>query len=158
MAIYIKFGDEIKGEASDDKHEDFCDILSADFSVDQPVSAMGTGGRSSGRSSPSPCSIQMVSDKAYPEIYHHCAMGKHIVGDVVLHQVQNSGEDKIVYDEVIFTECMISSCNLSVSGEDKPYVNLAFVYDSIELIHTPAKDAGDAAAKATKAFNFKDNA
>jgi len=158
MAIYIKLGDEIKGEATDDKHADYCDANSFGFGVIQPVSAIGTGGRASGRSTPTDCTIQMVSDKAYPDIYHHCATGKHIVGNVELHQVQDSGAEKIVYEKIIFTECMFSSCQLDASGSEKPYLSISFVYDTIEITHTPAKDDGSADTPVTKAFDYKANA
>ena len=157
MAMYLKLGDEIKGEASDDAHKDFCDIHSLAVGVDQPVSAIGTGGRASGRSVGSPVSVSMTADKAYPDIYHHCATGKHIVGDVIFHQVQDS-ESKIVYEEIKFKECMISSCQLNSSGSEKPYVSISFVYDEIEINHTPVKDDGSEGTKVTKKFNYKSNA
>lgn len=156
MAIYIKFGDEIKGEASDSEHKDFCDVQSVDFGVSQPVSAMGTGGRSSGRSEASPCTVTMVADKAYPDLYHHCATGKHIVGKVEMHQVQDTGE-KVVYEKVLFTECMISTCQLSTSGSERPYVTLTFVYDEIDITHTPVSDKGEAGTAVNKKFNYKEN-
>ena len=77
---------------------------------------------------------------------------------MVVHQVQDSGDEKIVYEEITFTECMISSCHLSASGSEKPYLNITFVYDSIKLAHTPSKDDGSPDTAVKKEFNYKTNA
>ena len=72
--------DGIPGESTDDKHKDWIEILSFEFSMVQPSSATDSsaGGGTTERVDVEDIDVIKHLDKASPKLYELCCSGKHI--------------------------------------------------------------------------------
>jgi len=117
---FIKI-DGIPGECTDDKHKDWIEISSFDWSMDQPASATAStaGGSSAERVNISPITFTHAFDKASPKLYEACCKGTHIK-EVTVHLIR-AGGNKMLYGEVILKQVLVSAVGTSgAAGSDFP--------------------------------------
>src|SRR5271170_4761406 len=72
--------DGVKGEALDDKHKDWIQVLGFEHEMVQPISATksSAGGASTGRAHHGDFSITKYLDAASPKLYEALSNGKHL--------------------------------------------------------------------------------
>jgi type VI secretion system secreted protein Hcp len=117
---FIKI-DGIPGECTDDKHKDWIEITSFDWSLAQPASATASnaGGSTAERVNIAPIQFTHLFDKASPKLYEACCKGTHIK-DATIH-LNRAGGDKMLYGEITLTQVLVSSVGVSGShGGDFP--------------------------------------
>jgi len=107
---YIKI-DGIPGEALDDKHKDWIEVLGYQYGATQATSATASssGGASSERVNLSDFTIRKYVDKASAKVFEACCKGQHIK-EVVLN-VNRAGGDKVTYLTITLEEVVVSSVN-----------------------------------------------
>lgn len=107
---YLKI-DGIPGEALDDKHKDWIEVLDYQYGATQATSATASssGGGSSERVNLSDLTIRKYVDKASAKAFESCCKGQHIK-EVVLN-INRAGGDKMTYLTITLEEVIISAVN-----------------------------------------------
>jgi type VI secretion system secreted protein Hcp len=133
--------DGIPGEALDDKHKDWIEILSYSHIMDQPTSntRSSAGGAATGRTVHGDFVIEKYLDKASPKLYEAVSNGKHIKKMKL--EVCRAGGGQLKYFEVTLEEVLISNITLEKprDGETVPYERVSLNYGKIEWIYTQQK-------------------
>jgi type VI secretion system secreted protein Hcp len=143
--------DGVPGEATDDKHKDWIELLSYDHSMMQPVSTTrsSAGGASTGRAQHGDFMISKYVDKASPKLYEAISTGKHF-GKAKI-EVCRAGGGQVKFLEITLEEIMISSVALSgtggngatgtvqAPGHDLPVEHVGLNYGKIEWTYTQQK-------------------
>jgi type VI secretion system secreted protein Hcp len=151
----------IPGESNDDKHKEWIEVLSYNFSVSQRSSgtASSAGGASAERANFSDFSIVKVLDKASPKLFEACATGKHI--PAVTLEICRAGGDKLKYMEYKLSNVIISLNRPGGSahaGETLPVEEIAFNYGKIELAYTQQnRSDGSGAGQVAAGWNLETN-
>lgn len=119
---YLKI-DGIPGEALDDQHKEWIEVLGYQYGATQATSATASssGGGSSERANLSDLTIRKHVDKSSAKAFESCCKGQHIK-EVILH-VNRAGGEKVTYLTITLEEVIISSVNflgnLPLTGEAK---------------------------------------
>lgn len=136
--------DGVPGEATDDKHKDWIELLSYDHSMMQPVSSTrsSAGGAATGRTQHGDFSITKFVDKASPKLYEAVSNGKHFSKAKI--EVCRAGGGQVKFLEITLEEVMISNVSLSSHGQSKkgdelPVENVHLNYGKIEWVYTQQK-------------------
>ncbi len=149
--------DPIKGESTDDKHKEWIEVIGFSHGLAQPVSGpSGTGGRAASRADFYPLTITKLADISSPDLYQHCALGKHIA-KLKLEACQETGE-KIPFVEIELEDVMVSGVSSSGGGSDRPTESVTFVYDKITWKNTAIKNTGEKDKDLEKKWNLQTNA
>lgn len=146
----------IKGEATDDAHKDWIQILAFNHGLAQPVSgSSGTGGRAKARANFKDFTITKFVDKSSIDLNIYCAKGEHIK-KLVLEVCQETGS-KVCYYKCELENVMVASVSIDSSGE-KPQETVTFAFDIISWTYTAVKNDGSAGDKAgPKKWNLETN-
>jgi type VI secretion system secreted protein Hcp len=135
--------DGIPGESTDDKHNDWIEVLSYGVGIQQPASAAAgsSGGATAERANFQDFSITKALDKASPKLALACADGTHI--KQITLELCRAGGDKVKYMDYKLTNCIISSYHDggSSGGENLPVETVTFNYGKIEWTYTQQKRA-----------------
>lgn len=136
--------DGVPGEATDDKHKDWIELLSYDHSMMQPVSSTrsSAGGAATGRTQHGDFSITKFVDKASPKLYEAVSKGNHFSKAKI--EVCRAGGGQVKFLEITLEEVMISNVSLSSHGQSKkgdelPVENVHLNYGKIEWVYTQQK-------------------
>ncbi len=128
----------IPGESTDDKHQDWIEILSYSFGVAQSSSgAASTGGaRSGGRADFSDFVVTHVLDKASPKLAKACCEGTHLTH--VTLSLNRAGGEKEEYMEYKMDDVLITSVSASgqSGSEALPIETISFNYGRITFTYT----------------------
>lgn len=129
----------IPGESTDDKHQEWIEILSFSFGVSQSSSGSTStsGGRSGGRADFSDFVATHLLDKASPKLAISCCKGEHI--QTVTLSLNRAGGNKEEYMEYKMEDVLITS--LSTSGQSGsegalPIETISFNYGKITWTYT----------------------
>jgi len=153
--------DGIAGESTDDRHKDWIELLSYNYSVSQrpSASASTSGGASAERASFTDFTVVKALDKASPKLFEACATGKHIPSVTV--ELCRAGGDKLKYMEYKLSNVIISSNRpggASHAGETLPLEEVAFNFGKIELVYTQQKRAdGSGGGQVAAGWNLETN-
>jgi len=151
----------IPGESTDDKHREWIEVLSYNFSVTQRPSgsASTAGGASAERATFSDFSVVKTLDKASPKLFEACATGRHI--PTVTLELCRAGGDKLKYMEYKLSNVIISMNRpggTSQAGEALPQEEIAFNYGKIELAYTQQNRAdGSGGGQVASGWNLETN-
>jgi type VI secretion system secreted protein Hcp len=136
--------DGVPGEATDDKHKDWIELLSYDHHVTQPVSSTrsSAGGAATGRSQHGDLAITKFVDKASPKLLEAVSNGKHFSKAKI--EVCRAGGSQVKFLEINLEEVMISNVSYSSHGASKdgselPTESVHLNYGKIEWIYTQQK-------------------
>jgi type VI secretion system secreted protein Hcp len=134
----------IPGESTDDKHKDWIEILSYEFSMDQPASATDSsaGGGTTERVNIEDFTIVKHLDKASPKLYEFCCNGKHV--KEVIFEVCRAGGDKVKYLEVKMENVVISKAKSGGHSEGHdgfPTEYVHFNFAKVKWTYTQQKRA-----------------
>lgn len=151
----------IPGESTDDRHKEWIEILSYNFSVTQRPSgsASTAGGASSERANFSDFNIVKALDKASPKLFEACATGRHI--PTVTLELCRAGGDKLRYMEYKLSNVIISMNRpggSSHADESLPTEEISFNYGKIELAYTQQNRAdGSGGGQIAAGWNLETN-
>jgi len=154
MAIFLKLGDDIKGESRDDKHKDWSEIESFDWNVSTPSAGVSTGGRAKVEANFSNVNVSKRVDAASSDSFYHCATGTVI--PLVEIEVCEATKDKIAYLRYELKNCLITSDSVGASYGDQegPYETLSLSYEEIKQIYKSLDDEGKEKAEHEKEFSL----
>jgi type VI secretion system secreted protein Hcp len=143
---YIQI-DGIPGEALDEKHKDWIEVLGYQYGATQATSATASssGGASSERVALSDFTIRKPVDKASAKLFEACCKGTHI--SKLKLNVNRAGGDKVTYLVIDMEEVVVSSVNFVAGrsqGEDKevsdlPIEEIKFNFARIKTTYTQQK-------------------
>ena len=155
--MFLKLGDEIKGESTDSDHKEWIEVLSFSWSVNQPVSqASGTGGRTSSGVMFTDLTCMKTVDKSTADIMKFCAKGTHIPR-VELEVVQDTG-DKNTYLKYEMEDVVLSSVAPSGdSGGGKPVEQLGMSFGKFKQTYTPTDHKGAPGTPMTRGWDLEIN-
>lgn len=107
----------IDGESTKDKHDKEIDILSWQFTAQQPVSAGGMGA-ATGKVRMSDITITKPVDKASPSLFLYCCNGANI-GEGVITGQKATGDQAIFYKVTLNNVTITAISNTSASNENE---------------------------------------
>lgn len=151
----------IPGESTDERHKDWIEVLSYNFSVTQRPSgsASTAGGASAERASFSDFSIVKTLDKSSPKLFEACATGRHI--PTVVLELCRAGGDKLKYMEYKLSNVIISMNRpggASQGNDGIPIEEISFNYGKIELAYTQQSRAdGSGGGQVAAGWNLQTN-
>lgn len=146
---YVKI-DAIPGEAPDQDHKGWIQILSFSHGVTQLGTNLGGGGSraSSGKTEHQHFNFTKQVDKASPKLNLFCSNGVNLK-KVEVHICRQADSKKIPYLKYSFEPCLISSVQIggSTAGDDRPieqvsfnYTKVTWSYTELTKDHAPAGD------------------
>ncbi len=156
--MFIKLGDNIKGESTDEDYKEQIEMLNFSWGLSQPTSAVsGTGGRTGAAPNFSDFSFMKVVDAASPDIYLHCAQGTHIP-KVEIAVLQSAGDNRNPYLKYELEDVIIANCQISGSaGGEKAAESVSLNYGKCKQIYTPISQTGEAGSATERGWNLETN-
>jgi len=156
-AIFLQL-DDIKGEATDDKHEEEINVANYGWGMANPTAVDQGAGTAAGRVSVSELSISKGMDKASPALAEHCCTGKVIPKGTLT--VQRAGEDKIQALVIEMENIFVSSYSTSDSADSPslPQELLGLSFKKFTYKYTPQDNKGAAEAEIQVGFDIEKNA
>lgn len=155
--VFLKLGD-IKGEATDDKHKNEIEVLSWSWGANQQGTFGSGGGGGAGKVTVSDFNFAKFMDKSSPELFLHCATGKHIPSAQLT--LRKAGEQQLEYHKVIFTDVLISSYQSGGSGgggDERPLDQVSLNFSKVEVEYSPQNEKGTLEAAVKAGYDLKSN-
>jgi type VI secretion system secreted protein Hcp len=126
--VYLKLGD-LKGESVDTGHEDWIEVESFSWGVDNPSSfAVGQGGQAT-QAHISALNISKACDASSVFLWQAATSGKHIPNATMSCLKLDTDTQRLEYLKVELTNLMVSSVQWSGAGGDtqvREHVSLVF--------------------------------
>jgi type VI secretion system secreted protein Hcp len=156
--------DGIPGEALDDKHKDWIEVLSFQHGMTQPTSSTRTsaGGGTTGRSTHDDFAIMKHLDKSSPKLYEALSTGKHF--SKVSIELCRAGGSQVKFMEIKLEQVVISNISLSGNGsiggnstssDHLPTESVSFNYGKITWTYTQQKRSdGSGGGNVTGAYDL----
>ena len=145
-AAYLKF-DGVDGEAKDDKHEKWIDVLSFSQTISR-----GDSGNLSARASSSPVFHDIVVvkelDKSSPKIAESIALGK--VFPKVEIELTSSAGTYYVYE---LTNVLVTSYSVNGDAGERPTEEVSLNFEEIKVTYTEYGSDGN--SKGNIEYNWK---
>ena len=110
-------GPAVKGEATDDKHKEWIDILAWSWGVSSSSSAHTGGGAGSGKANITDISITSYYEKSTHELFKSCTVGTHHAKITLI--CRKAGGEQVPYITYVFEKCFVTSVSLGGSGGDR---------------------------------------
>ncbi|HEX5126571.1 MAG TPA: type VI secretion system tube protein Hcp [Rhodocyclaceae bacterium] len=145
---YMKIGDTIKGESTDDAHKQWIELYSFSLGISNPVTVgSATGGLTAGKASFSSFNVMKKYDTASVKLASASAAGTHFP-QVDVELCLSTGK-KHTYIKYVFTDCMIESIQWSGSagGDDRPTESLSIAFGKVTWEYTPILHDGSTGTK-----------
>jgi type VI secretion system secreted protein Hcp len=140
-ADYFLKLDGISGESPDSKHKGEIEVLSFSFGETHPGSSGSGGGGGSGKVQMSDFSFTARTSKASPQLFLHCAQGKHIKQAFLT--VRKAGGTKQEYLKIKLNDVLVSSYALGGGGDDPvPDDSFSLRFKKISYDYAPQKADG----------------
>lgn len=153
--IFIKI-DGIDGECKDAKHMNWIDVLGFSYSVSQSSSAFTGGGVGVGKASFDVLAFTHYIDKASPNLFMFCALGKHI--PKVELSCCKSGGGQQEYMRVTLEDVIVTFVSPSGANSQEQVIEAASLsYSKIKIEVKEQKPDGSMGAVVTGAWNVKEN-
>lgn len=152
MAIYVNY-DGIQGEATQQDHKKWIDILSLSWGVGRGISTVT--GNSSGRevAEPSVSEVTLVKmfDSATPKLFTEALVGNQ--GKTVKIDLVSSGNPGVTYCTYTLSNALISSYSVSTSG-DRPTESVSIDFTKLEFKFTPYDDKNKEGTPVTVTYDL----
>ncbi len=146
----------IIGESSDSKHKGEIDLLAFSFGESQTGSHAAGGGGGAGKVQMSDFSFTARTSKASPQLFLHCAQGKHIKEAILT--VRKSGKAQQEYLKLKLTDVLISSYTIGGSeGDDRPADNFSLNFVKLSFDYFAQKSDGSLDAGTHAGWDLKQN-
>jgi len=138
---YVKI-EGIPGESTDEKHQDWIEVLSFGHELSQPASASASsaGGATAERVDHGTYNFVHHVDKSSPKLMEACCTGKHI--KEVTFELCRAGGDKVKYMEVKLEQVLISKISTAGSAQGEasfPTETVSLSYGKIKWTYTQQK-------------------
>ena len=148
--------DGIKGEAKDSIHKGKIDILAWSWGESNSGTAHLGGGGGAGKVNMQDLSITKYIDKSSPELFVHCATGKHIPKATLI--CRKAGGNPLEYIKYMFEELLVSSVSTGGSGgEDRLTENISLNFGKIEFEYVEQDEKGGEVGKIKKGYDMREN-
>lgn len=142
--------DKIKGEASDENHTDWIEILSWSHGFSQPASPVrGSSGSTVEKANHSDISLTKYLDVASTDLFKACWDGTQIETGKIECMRSDGQNAPIVYLTIELDDIILSNISISAGGGDMPVENLSIAYSKIKYIYN-MKKKDDAKAEGLK--------
>lgn len=148
--------DGIEGESQDDRHRDEIDLLSMSWGLASSGTAVAAAGGGAGKVTFQDVSFTKRLDKATPQLFLHCAQGKHISKAVVF--ASRAGENRQEFYEITLSNCIVSSFQQGASsGDEIPIESFSLNFAKIEVSYSPQKEDGTLDSPVKAGWDLKAN-
>jgi type VI secretion system secreted protein Hcp len=147
----------IKGESKDAAHKDEIHIESFSWGATQSGAFGAGGGGGAGKVNMNDASFSKHVDKASPELFLHCANGKHIPEGLLT--IRKAGEKPVEYLKLKFTDLLVSSIqHAGGSHGDQLMENLSLNFAEVRLEYQEQGEDGKPVGGPVKTgWNVKKN-
>ena len=147
--------DGIDGESTDERHNNWIEVLSFSWGVSNSGSMASGGGGGTGKASFSDLHITKTVDKSSPKLMLAVATGEHLKTlDLTLRKAGGTAMD---YYVVHMEDVVVSSYSTTGSTGDTPMEEVSFTYQKITWEYTPQKADGTAGAAIKAGYDVKAN-
>ena len=147
--------DGISGESKDSKHKGEIEVLSFSFGENQSGSGAGGGG-GAGKVQMSDFSFTARISKASPQLFLHCAQGKHIKQAFLT--ARKAGGSQQEYLKIKLNDVLVSSYALGGSeAEVEPHDVFSLKFVKISYDYAPQKADGSLDAPVHGGWDLKKN-
>lgn len=149
---FLKFPD-IDGEATDNKHKDWIEVLSVSHGCSQAGSSQ-PGGRPP-RVSVEDFSVGKPMDKSTPKLFEACANGK-VFPKVEIH-LQGAGRDRSKYMEYVLENAMVTTYSPAGNAGDcdeVPLEKVSLNFEKLSMKYTPQGEDGEPGKPVEAEFSF----
>jgi type VI secretion system secreted protein Hcp len=152
--IYIQIGD-IKGESKAKGFEDWIEVYSYSFGVENSASLVFGGGGGAGKATPSDLSLLIPYSKASPELFMACCTGKHFPA-ATMKIVKASGDSNKAFLEYDLSTVIVSqyATSLSAGGDERPVDSVALAFGKLETKYSIQDAAGRLTQVEDVTFDF----
>jgi type VI secretion system secreted protein Hcp len=143
MAVdtFLKLGDDIQGESTDDKHKNEIEILSWSWGESNIATGASGGGRGAGKVTMQDFMFTMRANKASPKLALACATGQHVPEAVLT--LRKAGGEQQEYFKILLKECLVTSFSTGGSaGDEVPMDQFSLNFTKIEWEYKPQKPDG----------------
>lgn len=155
MAIYMKFGDKVKGQVTTDGFKDWIELNSLQYGVAR-ATYTGAGGANREGSHPqiSDITVTKVFDVASPGLYNDAVAGS--FDTKVEIKFTTTTKNKIdTYLALELTDCGVSNHSVS-SGGDQPMESLTLNFTKIMYTPSPLDTSGTPKKGAVITYDLKE--
>ncbi|BAF88589.1 MULTISPECIES: Hcp family type VI secretion system effector [Azorhizobium] len=152
MAIYVKY-DGIDGEATQQDHKKWIDVLSLSWGVGRGISTVSGSGNNREASEPSISEVSIVKmfDASSPKLFTEACTGN--TGKTVKIDLTTTGSPGATYCTYTLTNALISSYSVS-SGGDRPTESISISFTKLEFKFTPYDDKNKAGTPVTVSYDL----
>ena len=148
--------DGISGESKDSKHKGEIDVLSFSFGETQSGSSGSGGGGGAGKVQMSDFSFTARTTKASPQLFLHCAQGKHIKQAILT--VRKAGASQQEYLIIKLSDVLVSAYALgSAEGGSEPQDAFSLNFVKLSYDYKPQKADGSLDAPVHAGWDLSKN-
>ena len=148
--------DGISGESKDSKHKGEIDVLSFSFGETQSGSSGSGGGGGAGKVQMSDFSFTARTTKASPQLFLHCAQGKHIKQAILT--VRKAGASQQEYLIIKLNDVLVSAYALgSAEGGSEPQDAFSLNFVKLSYDYKPQKADGSLDAPVHAGWDLSKN-
>lgn len=149
----------VKGESTDDRHKDWIECQTVNWSLTQPKSATAStgGGHTAERCELSEISISKLVDLASPLLAQLCACGKTIPKAKIEMQRADGHGEPVKYFEVELENVLIAHLAPSFGGGDFPSESLGLKFSKVRWKYTRQKIGGGASGNTAGGWDSATN-
>ena len=152
MAIYVNY-DGIPGEATQQDHTKWIDVLSLSWGVGRGISTVSgsTNNREASEPSVSEVSIVKMFDASSPKLFTESCTGN--AGKTVKIDLTTTGSPGVTYCTYTLTNALVSSYSVSTGG-DRPTESISISFTKMEFKFTPYDDKNKAGTPVTVSYDM----
>lgn len=152
MGIYMDY-DGIKGEATQEDHKKWIDVLSISWGTGRGISTKSGSAQNREASEPSLSDVSIVKqfDESTPKLFTEACAGNE--GKTVKIDLTTTGSPSVVFCTYTLSNALISSYSVSSSG-DRPTESVSISYTKMELKFTPYDDKNKAGTPTTVSYDL----
>jgi type VI secretion system secreted protein Hcp len=133
--------DGITGESADSKHKGEIEVLSFSFAESRVGQMASGGGAGAGKVEMSDFSFTARTSKASPQLFQHCASGKHI--KQALLTIRKAGQSQQEYLKIKLNDVLISAYALDgEADEGQPHDAFSLNFVKLSYDYAPQKADG----------------
>jgi type VI secretion system secreted protein Hcp len=150
--IYIEI-DGIKGESTDANHKGQIEVLSWSWGVSQTGTMARGGGGGAGKANVQDFQFVHRYDKASPNLFVHCATGKHIPKATIV-QRKAAGDKSLDFLTWKLSDIIISSVSSSANGNGEiPVESVSLNFRKIEVLYKEQGPDGKSVSEAPGGYD-----
>jgi type VI secretion system secreted protein Hcp len=152
LHAFVNFGDDAKGEALDDQHKDWVQLLSLSHRIDQPESATKhIGGASVTQAEFGNFVITKFVDKATPNLMKLASNGKHVT-KVDIEILKAIGDKQTKYLTHELKNVLVTSFQSNADGSGDVTETITLSFDHLATTYTAV--AQDGTSKGNVAYKY----